>query len=355
MEKKFRRIGVLTSGGDAPGMNAAIKSVTAAALAHGVEVVGIIGGYRGLIDNNVKYLTTKDVADIVSRGGTALYSARCTEFMEEAGVMKAVETCKKHEIDGMVVIGGDGTFRGAYDLSAKGIPCIGLPGTIDNDITATDVTIGFDTAMTTGMDICDKLRDTCESHSRCNVVELMGRNAGYIALNVAAAVNAVAVVTKEIPFDKDAGYARMKKLRAAGQQSFIVVVAEGVGGEFGEQFVKEIEENTGIEARFCRPAHILRGGVPTLGDRVFAAKVGAYAVEMLLQGKSNIVICQRKGEICECDLNVAFTVDRMYKGKMKPEELDKHTPEEIAFMKALCEERVAEFKELYDTVELICC
>ena len=174
-------------------------------------------------------------------------------------------------------------------------------------------------------------------------------------MNVAAAVNAVAVVTKEIPFDKEACYARMKKLREAGQQSFIVVVAEGVGGEFGEQFVKEIEENTGIEARFCRPAHILRGGVPTLSDRVFAAKVGAYAVEMLLQGKSNIVICQRKGEICECDLNVAFTVDRMYKGKMKPEELDKHTPEAIAFMKALCEERVAEFKELYDTVELICC
>lgn len=355
MEKKFRRIGVLTSGGDAPGMNAAIKSVTAAALSRGVEVVGILGGYRGLIYDEVKYLTKADVADIVSRGGTALYSARCTEFMEEAGIRKAVETCKKHQIDGMVVIGGDGTFRGAYDLSAYGIPCIGLPGTIDNDITATDVTIGFDTAMTTGMEICDKLRDTCESHSRCNVVELMGRNAGYIALNVGAAVNAVAVVTKEIPFDKEAAFARMRALREAGQQSFIVVIAEGVGSEFGEQLTKEIPEATGIEARFCRPAHILRGGIPTLRDRVFAAKVGAYAVEMLLQGKSNLVICERKGKICECDLDVAFTVDRMYKGKMKPEELDKHSPEEIEWMKALCAERTAEFKALYDTVELICC
>lgn len=355
MEKKFRRIGVLTSGGDAPGMNAAVKSVTSAALSHGVEVVGILGGYRGLIYDEVKYLTKADVADSVSRGGTILYSARCTEFMTEEGMRKAIETCKKHQIDGIVAIGGDGTFRGAYDLSSHGIPCIGLPGTIDNDITATDSTIGYDTAMNTGMEICDKLRDTCESHSRCNVVELMGRNAGYIALNVGAAVNAVAVVTNEIPFDKEAAFERMRTLRAAGQQSFIVVVAEGVGSEFGEQLTKEIPEHTGIEARFCRPAHILRGGIPTLKDRVLAARTGAYAVEMLLQGKSNLVICERKGDICGCDLDVAFTVDRMYKGKLKEGDLDKHSPEEIEFMKALCAERTAEFKDLYDTIELISC
>ena len=275
MEKKFRRIGVLTSGGDAPGMNAAIKSVTAAALAHGVEVVGIVGGYRGLIDNNVKYLTTKDVADIVSRGGTALYSARCTEFMEEAGVMKAVETCKKHEIDGMVVIGGDGTFRGAYDLSAKGIPCIGLPGTIDNDITATDVTIGFDTAMTTGMDICDKLRDTCESHSRCNVVELMGRNAGWLTAAAALATEKGCgpdlIYCPENAFDIDAFIERVKGIYEK-EGKCIVAVSEGIRDAKGKYISEYGNDLTNAKDGF---GHAQLGGLAAYLAGVLKEATGA--------------------------------------------------------------------------------
>lgn len=354
-QKKFRKIGILTSGGDAPGMSAAVKSVTCSAIARGVEVVGVIGGYAGLINENLKPLTTNDVSDIISRGGTAIYSARCDEFKYEEGMQKAIATCKKHGIDGLVCIGGDGTFRGATDLSIRGIPCIGIPGTIDNDITATDYTIGYDTAMNTVVRLGDQLRDTCESHSRCNVIEVMGRNAGYIAIETGIALNAVGVALIEMPFDKEALYAKMKKLRAQGQQSFIVIVAEGMGSEFSESLVKEIEENTGIETRFVRPAHIVRGGTPTLRDRSLASVMGDKAVDVLLQGLSDVVICSRNDKIVVTDIKWALIVDRMFKDKLKAGDLDNFSADEIEEMKALCAERRAYFEDMYDIMLTIGC
>lgn len=354
-QKKFRKIGILTSGGDAPGMSAAVKSVTCSAIARGVEVVGVIGGYAGLINENLKPLTTNDVNDIISRGGTAIYSARCDEFKYEEGMQKAIATCKKHGIDGLVCIGGDGTFRGATDLSIRGIPCIGIPGTIDNDITATDYTIGYDTAMNTVVRLGDQLRDTCESHSRCNVIEVMGRNAGYIAIETGIALNAVGVALIEMPFDKEALYAKMKKLRAQGQQSFIVIVAEGMGSEFSESLVKEIEENTGIETRFVRPAHIVRGGTPTLRDRSLASVMGDKAVDVLLQGLSDVVICSRNDKIVVTDIKWALIVDRMFKDKLKAGDLDNFSADEIEEMKALCAERRAYFEDMYDIMLTIGC
>ena len=347
-QKKFRKIGILTSGGDAPGMNAAVKSVTCSALARGVEVVGVIGGYAGLINENLKPLTYQDVSDIVSRGGTAIYSARCNEFKYEEGMQKAIATCKKNNIDGLICIGGDGTFRGATDLSIRGIPCIGIPGTIDNDITATDYTIGYDTAMNTVVRLGDQLRETSESHSRCVVIEVMGRDAGYIAIETGLALGAVGVALIEIPFDKEALFAKMKKLRAQGQQSFVVVVAEGMGTAFAEALVKEIEENTGVETRFVRPAHIVRGGTPTLRDRSLASVMGDKAVDLLLEGKSDVVICSRHDKIIPTDIKWALIVDRMFKNKLKDGDLDAFSVEEIEKMKALCAERRDYFDDMYD-------
>ena len=355
MEKKFKRIGVLTSGGDAPGMNAVIKSVTCAALDMGVEVIGILGGYSGLIHDRTKVLSRQDVSDIVSRGGTALYSDRCDEFKTEEGMQKAIATCKKHNIDGIIAIGGDGTFRGATDLSIRGIPCIGVSGTIDNDITATDITVGYDTAMNTVLHLTDALRDTFESHARCCVVEVMGRNAGYIAIETGLALNAIGVVVQEMSFDKEALFAKMRARRDEGQRSFIVIVAEGMGGEFAEGLVKEIEKETGIESRFVRPAHIVRGGIPTLLDRNFGAKCGYKAVELLLQGISDVVICSRHDKIVPVDIRWALIVDRMYKNKLKDGDLDAFTPEQIDAMKALCEERHQYFEDMYKIVNSIGC
>ncbi|MBO5212659.1 MAG: 6-phosphofructokinase [Clostridia bacterium] len=355
MEKKFRKIGILTSGGDAPGMNAAVKSVACSALSRGVEVVGIIGGYAGLINEDLRPLTKMDVSNIISKGGTALYSARCKEFMYEEGMQKAIETCKKNNIDGIVAIGGDGTFRGATDLSIRGIPCIGIPGTIDNDVTASDYTIGYDTAMNTVVELGDKLRDTCESHSRCIIIEVMGRDAGYIALETGMALNAIGVALVEMPFDKEALYERMKKMRELGQHSFVVVVAEGLGAAFGEALEKEITENTGIEARFVRPAHIVRGGVPTLRDRNLASMMGDKAVDLLLQGKSDLVICSRNDKITSMDIRYALIVDRMFKNKLKDGDLDAFSHDEIESMKALCAERRAYFENMYDIINTIGC
>lgn len=354
-QKKFKKIGILTSGGDAPGMNAAVKSVTCSAIARGVEVVGVIGGYAGLINENLKPLTTNDVNDIISRGGTVLYSARCDEFKYEEGMQKAIATCKKNGIDGLVCIGGDGTFRGATDLSIRGIPCIGIPGTIDNDITATDYTIGFDTAMNSVVRIGDQLRETSESHSRCIVIEVMGRNAGYIAIETGIALNAVGVALIEIPFDKEALFAKINKLRAQGQQSFVVVVAEGMGSEFSESLVTEIEANTGVETRFVRPAHIVRGGTPTLRDRSLASVMGDKAVDLLLQGQSDVVICSRDNQIVSTEIKWALIVDRMFKGKLKDGDLDKFSKEEIAKMEELCAERRRYFEDMYDIMLTIGC
>ncbi|MBQ8344270.1 MAG: 6-phosphofructokinase [Clostridia bacterium] len=355
MEKKFRKIGILTSGGDAPGMSAAIKSVTCSAITRGVEVVGIIGGYSGLIHNKLRPLTKNDVANIISLGGTFLYSDRCDEFKTEEGMAKAIETCRKNNIDGIVAIGGDGTFRGATDLSIRGIPCIGIPGTIDNDITATDYTIGYDTAMNTVLDLCDRLRDTSESHARCTVVEVMGRNAGYIALETGIALNAIGIVLQEVPFDKEALFEKMIKARESGRRSFIVVVAEGLGTAFGEALTKEIEERTGIESRFNRPAHIVRGGIPTLRDRSLASVMGDKAVDLLLAGESDVVICSRHDQIIATDIKYALIVDRMCKNKLKPGDLDSFTPEQIASMEALCKERKLYFEDMYDIANTISC
>lgn len=353
MENKFRRIGILTSGGDAPGMNAVIKSVTCAAISKGVEVIGILGGYSGLINDRIRPLTKNDVADIQSLGGTYLYSDRCDEFKTEEGMQKAIATCKKHNIDGIIAIGGDGTFRGATDLSIRGIPCIGVSGTIDNDITASDITVGYDTAMNTVMKLGDALRDTCESHARCNVIEVMGRNAGYIAIETGLALGAIGVAVQEKPFDKKALFEKMKEARANGRRSFIVVVAEGLGGAFSEGLVKEIEENTGIETRFVRPAHIVRGGIPTLVDRNFASKCGAKAVEMLLDGVSDVVIVSRHDEITSMEIKFALILDRMYKNKLKDGDLEKFSEAQIEEMKKICDERRKYFDEMYDVVNTI--
>ncbi len=352
--KKFRRIGVLTSGGDAPGMNAAIRSVTRAALANGVEVMGIYKGYSGLINGEIKKLGVRDVSNIIKKGGTILYSDRCPEFQTEEGMAKAVETCRKNKIDGIVAIGGDGTFRGATDLTNHGIPCVGIPGTIDNDVTSTDNTIGFYTAMNTVMDIVDKLRDTCESHGRCNVVEVMGRGAGDITLTTAITSGATGAAIPEIPFDQDALIEKIKKSRALGKRNFIVIVSEAYGKEFGPALTEKIESETGVETRFVRLAHIVRGGTPSIKDRVLASEMGIFAVNELLKGNSNIVICERNSQIVSYDINYALKLDKFYKGKITEEELKNEFDEEtINVMKAEIAEKKDFIASRYNIINAI--
>lgn len=349
MVKKFRKIGVLTSGGDAPGMNAAVRAVARAALARGVEVMGIYGGYSGLINDNMIELKARTVSNIISRGGTILYSDRCLEFKTEEGMQKAIAVCRAHEIDGIVAIGGDGTFRGATDLSVRGIPTIGMPGTIDNDITATENSIGFDTAMNIVMQLGDRLRDTCESHARCEVMEVMGRGAGDIALNTAMALGAVAVVIPEVPFDEAACIEKIRRLRADGKRSFMVVVSEGVQN-YAEGLAKRIQEQTGVETKFVRPAHIVRGGDPTLGDRVLATKMGDFAVDRLLAGESNLVVCQQNNQIVAVDILYSQCLDRMYKGTLKEGMLEHFKEEQIAEMQKTIEAKKEEFRRVYAMV-----
>ena len=354
MKKEFKKIGVLTSGGDAPGMNAAVRAVTRCAISRGVEVFGIYEGYKGLIEGEgyIKKFSPIDVSNILDKGGTMLYSARCLEFKDPSGVEIAVNTCKKFGIDGIIAIGGDGTFRGASDLCKYGIPCIGIPGTIANDITSTDYSIGFDTAMNTVIEAVDRLRDTCESHARCNVVEVMGRNAGYIALQAGIAVGATVVVVKEdLGYDEAAAIEKIKRCKAEGKRNFIVMVAEGVDG-YSEGFAKRIQEQTGIETKFARLAHIVRGGSPTLRDRLTASKMGVAAVDMLFDGKENIFVCEREGRIESRDIMEAITIDRMYKSTFTPEvkfkesDLEKYSPEKIEEFKSFVEMRQAEVKAL---------
>lgn len=351
--KKFKKIGVLTSGGDAPGMNAAVRSVVLSALAKGVEVVGIYRGYTGLISGEVKTLTAADVNGTIDNGGTLLYSDRCPEFKTEEGMAKAVATCRELGIDGIVAIGGDGTFRGATDLSVRGIPTIGIPGTIDNDITSTDYSIGFDTAMNTTMRLTDNLRDTCESHARCDVIEVMGRNAGWIALECGLATGAVAVAIGEVDFDADAAIERIKKQKAAGQRSFIVVMSETFGAEFNENFAKRIQDETGVETKFARFAHIVRGGSPTLRDRLTATRMGKYAVDLLFDGKSDLVVCEKAGKIVTTEIKFALIVDRMFKNKLKDRDLDGFSNDEIELMKKICSEKQAAFDDMMNTAILL--
>ena len=351
--KRFKKIGVLTSGGDAPGMNAAVRAVARTAIANGVEVMGIYRGYSGLIDGDIKKIEVRDVSNIINKGGTSLYSDRCPEMMTKEGMAKAVETCYANGIDGIVAIGGDGTFRGAQALTKHGIPCVGIPGTIDNDITSTDNTIGFDTAMNTVIDLVDKLRDTCESHARCNVVEVMGRGAGDIALSTGIASGATAVIIPEFPFSDDDLCEKISAARKVGKRNFIVIVSEGVGSDYGPALAKKIQEKTKVETKFARLAHIVRGGAPTLRDRVLASQMGVYAVGQLLKGKSNVVICERHDEIVATDIDFALAVDAMYKNKLSAEELASFDEKTLKKMQSFVDERRRLMARLYGISKLI--
>ena len=305
-----KTIGVLTSGGDAPGMNAAVRAVVRTAIGMGMKVVGIKRGYNGLIGDDMEEMNLRSVSDIIHRGGTILYTARCLEFKEEAGIQKAVEVCKKRNIDGIVVIGGDGSYRGARDLSLRGIPCVGIPGTIDNDIACTEYTIGFDTAMNTACENVDKLRDTSQSHERCTVVEVMGRHAGYLALQTGVAVGASAVIVEEVPYSIDDIVERMKKARKAGKMHFIIVVSEGVGHV--DDIAREIQEKTGIESRSTVLGHVQRGGNPSVRDRVNASEMGYYAVKLLAQGIGNRVMAVKEDKIVDYDILEALSMKKEF-------------------------------------------
>lgn len=306
----MKRIGVLTSGGDAPGMNAAIRAVTRTALYKDMEVIGIRRGYNGLLNRDVFNMSARSVSSIIQRGGTLLFTARCLEFKEEAGVLKAVENCREMGIEGLVVIGGDGSYRGAGDLSRHGIPCIGLPGTIDNDISSTDYTIGYDTAMNTVMELVDKLRDTSHSHDRCSVVEVMGRGAGYIAVNTAVACGAIEVLCPEKPYNLADVIEKMEKSRKLGKQNFIIVVAEGIG--HSAEIAKEIEAKTGIESRATILGHVQRGGSPTVRDRVLASQMGKYAVDLLEKGIGNRVVGIRGNTLVDYDIQEALKMQKPF-------------------------------------------
>ena len=345
--EKFKKIGILTSGGDAPGMNAAIRAVVRTALTMDVEVLGIYRGYSGLIAGDIRPLEIRDVSNIINKGGTMLYSDRCPEFKTPEGMAKAVEQCRNFGIDGIIAIGGDGTFRGATELTAHGVPCIGIPGTIDNDIASTDNTIGFDTSMNTVIDLVDKLRDTCESHARCNVVEVMGRGAGDIALSAGIASGATAVVIPEFDVDIDYIIQQIEAGKNLGKRNFIVMVSEGVGSDFAPTLARRIEKATGVETKFARLAHVVRGGNPTLRDRVLASTMGVIAVEQLLKGRSNVVMCERNGIVSPCDIRYALVLDKMYKCKLEAGDLDPFTSDEITQMEREVRRRRENMARLY--------
>lgn len=299
----MKKIGVLTSGGDSPGMNAAIRAVVRKAIYHGLEVAGIFHGYQGLIDGNIKSLERGDVGDIIQRGGTMLYSARCLEFKEEAGQLKAIEQLRAHEIDGLVVIGGDGSYRGAKALTKRGIPCVGVPGTIDNDIAGTDYTIGFDTALNTVIEAIDKIRDTATSHDRSFIIEVMGRDAGDLALWAGLAGGAETILIPEEPHDLKDMAERLKRGRDRGKKHSIIIVAEGVMS--GQDLQVKLLE-MGIETRVSVLGHIQRGGSPTARDRVLASQMGAKAVELLLQNNGGKAVGMRNHEIIAHDFEEVF-------------------------------------------------
>ncbi len=352
--KEFKKIGILTSGGDAPGMNAAVRAVVRTAISNGVEVMGIYRGYSGLIDGDVRPLGIRDVSNIINSGGTTLYTDRCPEMLTKEGKEKALKTCRELGIEALVAIGGDGTFRGATALNSLGLPCVGIPATIDNDITSTDNTIGYDTCMNTVVNLVDKLRDTCESHARCSVIEVMGRYAGDIALNTAIASGATSVVLPEFDYDKEALFEKIKRSKKLGKRNFIVIVSEGLGSTYGEQLTTEIEKNTGVEARFVRFAHIVRGGRPNLRDRVMASTMGVHAVRELLDGKSDLVICEKNSKIVSIDINYALDLDMLYKLKIDDSVLEKkYDAATIAKMHADVEKRRNDMKYLYDIANTV--
>lgn len=305
----MKSIAVLTSGGDAPGMNPAVRAVVRTACQRGIKVYGVDRGYTGLIKGDIHEMNLRSVSDIITRGGTILYSARCPEFKTEEGLQKAVSTCKKFGIDGMVIIGGDGSFRGARDLSLRGIPCIGLPGTIDNDISCTDYTIGYDTCLNTIVQMVDRIRDTSESHDRCTVVEVMGRGAGYLALEAGIAVGATSIIVPEVEYDIERDViARIREFQKTGKKHFIVIVAEGVGGT--AEIAKKIEAETGVESRATILGHVQRGGSPTARDRIMASQMGSRAVDLLTQGIGNRVIGIRDNKIVDFDIFEALKMTK---------------------------------------------
>lgn len=307
-KKKNKTIGILTSGGDAPGMNAAIRSVARCALSYNMNVLGIMRGYKGLLNGEISTITARDVSDILQRGGTTFQTARSKEFATAEGVKKASEMARIYGIDALVVIGGDGSFRGAKDLSDAGVPVIGIPATIDNDIGCTDYTIGFDTATNTAMEAIDKIRDTATSHERCNIIEVMGREAGYIALNVAIASGAEAVLIPEQEYDIDAIVRNIIEAKNRGKKHYIIIVAEGVGGS--AEKARYIEEMTGVSARETILGYMQRGGSPTLKDRLMASKMGYHAVELVNKGVYNRLVIFKDGKICDVDIQEGLAIKK---------------------------------------------
>ena len=309
MENTMRRIGILTSGGDAPGMNAAIRSVVRTAIHHGIDCVGIRRGYTGLINGDFVMMTADTVSGISRRGGTALYSARSEEFRTELGQEKAVGTCKMLGLDGIVGIGGDGTFRGLHDLAQRGIAVIGIPGTIDNDIACSTYTIGYDTACNTALDAIDKLQDTMQSHERCSVVEVMGHRAGHLALNVGMACGATAVLIPEKAVDLDRDVIEpIRDARLSGRTHYMIIVAEGVGSSY--DVAARIKEATALDTRVTVLGHVQRGGSPTSRDRVAATYMGYNAVKLLLQGKTDRVVCMQSDSYVDFDITEALSMKK---------------------------------------------
>ncbi len=314
----MKTIAVLTSGGDAPGMNAAVRAVVRTGCENGARVLGIRRGYAGLMKGDMFEMNLRSVSDIIHRGGTMLYSARSKEFCTEEGMQKAIDVCKDAGIEGIVVIGGDGSFRGARDLSLRGINCVGVPGTIDNDIACCDYTIGYDTCLNTIMDMVDRIRDTTESHDRCFIVEVMGRRAGYLALNAGIAVGATSILIPEMEFSiqKDI-IDRMRRTQKTGKEHFIIVVAEGVNDKLVAQGIngvgalaKYVEHNLGVESRATVLGHVQRGGSPSCKDRVVASQMGSYAAHLLLNGIGNRVVAMQKEQILDYDIFEALNMTK---------------------------------------------
>ncbi len=309
MSHKVSTIGVLTSGGDAPGMNATIRAVVRTGIARGLKVMGIQKGYNGLLQGDVRELNARSVSDIVQRGGTILQTARCLEFIKPEGQARGAEMCKVFGIDGLVVIGGDGSFQGAEKLANLGINAIGVPGTIDLDISCTDYTIGFDTAVNTAMDAINKIRDTSTSHERCSIVEVMGRNAGYIALwcGISSGAEMILIPEKKRPTDEEI-IKTIVENKHKGKKHFLIIVAEGIGGSY--QLAKKIEETTGIETRATILGHLQRGGSPTAVDRIHASMMGAKAVDLLCEGKQKRVVAYKQGQYVDYDINEALKMKK---------------------------------------------
>ena len=309
IEDSIRTIGVLTSGGDAPGMNAAIRAVVRRALAKGLKVRGIRRGYHGLLKEEIIVMSARDVSDIIERGGTVLQTARCKTMRTEEGQQKAAAICKKYGIDGLVVIGGDGSFAGAQKLANLGVNTIGIPGTIDLDIACTDYTIGFDTAVNTAMEAIDKVRDTSTSHERCSVIEVMGRDAGYLALWCGIANGAEKILMpEEKDYDEKALIKDILENKKRGKKNYIIINAEGVGDSIN--MAKRIEDATGIETRATILGHMQRGGSPTCKDRVYASTMGAMAVDLLCQGKTNRVVGYKNGQFIDFDIEEALAMKK---------------------------------------------